>query len=436
MMSPASDAICNLWSALAGEAGDNALFLSDCFFHTVEALVVVEQTEGIDPMALFVLRALEFAQPADAEHVDEVLHLGRQVTRQLLEGLVENGLLTESAAAFRLTDQGRSTLHAGQLIRRVLRRRLFHFVHPGMQYVAVHDPKGNLLGDLSPNRAPAPWEFDPAVLREVVARPMEWKRRHRFPQDVLDVVTTPVPAGPPDDDTTASGAVKKEPPETLQHLVVDKAQLVTCALVARAWGAGVEGLVAYPVSAHGSLLPGKSQPLFSLDDADDIRKICPTLWTEPDAEQVTQSWLTLAAQKLLPEPERADVRFDGRRLVIVLTEALAGRWNDFVVLALQGELRWHVPCGDLLRLCPIAVEGADAQVSAQLQVLRSILTLELDPELADILRDSTRLENWLSAQGLAVCPSLRGLADLAFRFGRYRVAYQIAELEDMSDAPV
>jgi hypothetical protein len=31
-------------------------------------------------------------------------------------------------------------------------------------------------------------------------------------------------------------------------------------------------------------------------------------------------------------------------------------------------------------------------------------------------------------------PSPRGLADLAFRYGRYRLAYEIGELEDMCDA--
>jgi hypothetical protein len=94
MMFFSPEAVRDLWTALAGDAPDSAVFVSECFFHTVEALVAVEESEGIDPMALFVLRAFEFAQPPDVEHLDEVLHLGRQVTRQLLGGLALNGLLT------------------------------------------------------------------------------------------------------------------------------------------------------------------------------------------------------------------------------------------------------------------------------------------------------------------------------------------------------
>jgi hypothetical protein len=438
MMPLSPDAVRSLWTTLLGDGGADVVFLGDCFFHTVEAQVAVEQSEDIDPLALFVLRAFEFAQRANAEGLDEVLHLGRQVMRQLLGTLVASGLLTESPPTYRLTDQGRGTLQTRRLVRRVLQRRLFHFLHPAMRYVAVHDPKGNLLCDLSPSRAPAPWEFDPSALREAAARPAEWKRRHRFPQDVAEVITAPVsPDAAGESSPTASDAAGTgQAPAAPQHLVVDKAQVITCALAARAEGPDVREVVGYPISAHGSLLRGKGQPLFALDDAEDILRAFPAIRPESNAEEVTESWMALAARSMLPEPERAVVRFEEGRLVALLTADLLGRWGTFVALAVQDQLRWHVAHGPLLRVCPVAVEGADAAASVQLQALRSVLRLEQDPKRADIVRSAAALRDWLAAQGLQPRPSPRGLADLAFRFGRYRLAYQVGELEDMADAPV
>ena len=223
------DAVRGLWTALAGYTGNGTVFLGECFFHTVEALVAVEQAEGIDPMALFVLRAFEFAVPSDVERLDKVLHLGRQVTRQLIGSLIANGLLLESSDSFQLTDQGHATLQTGRLVRRILLRRLFHFLHPSLLYVAVHDPKGNLLCDLSPSRAPTPWEFEPTTLHQVIAQTAEWKRWHRFPQDIVEVITSPVSPDPSENPAlkVPDTAGPTPAPVSLQHLIVNKAQVIT-----------------------------------------------------------------------------------------------------------------------------------------------------------------------------------------------------------------
>lgn len=435
-MSLSPDAVRGLWASLADDAGDSAVFLGDCFFHTVEALVAVEQVEVIDPMPLFVLRAFEFAQPTDVEQLDKVLHLGRQVTRQLLSGMIVNGLVTESPPTYRLTDEGRSTLQTGRVIRRILLRRLFHFLHPSLNYVAVLDPKGNLLSDLSPSNAPSPWEFDPAILREVIARPAEWKNQHRFPQDIAEIVTEPSavpkeirPAAP---DTAGRAQTSVE----LQHLIVDKSQVITCALVVRRNGSETIDLAGYAISVHGNLVRSKAQPLFLLNGPDDVHQAFPTLWSPPTPEQVTESWLALAARKMLLEPERVRARFEEGRLVILLTADLLDRWCAFVALAVRDHLHWYVPDGPFHRLCPVAVEGVDTPAAEQLQTLRAILRLEQEPKRADIVRRGEMLRDWIGAQGLPSCPSLRGLANRAFRFGRYRLAYEIGELEDMTDATV
>jgi hypothetical protein len=438
MMPLSSAAIRDLWSNLGGDAHDCVIVVGECLFHTVEALVAVEQAEGVDPMAFFVMRAFEFADPVDANHLNEVLHLGRQVTRQLLSGLVANGLVTESMSTYCLTDQGRSTLNTGRVVRRALRRRIFHFLHPGLCYVAIHDPKGNRLSDLSPSRVPGPWEFDPTTLREAIARPAEWKQQHRFPQDVADVITDPVVLDAAEGTAlrASDAAGTTQAPAVPQHVIVDKAQVIACALVVRVNGSNATELVGYPVSAHGSMLRGKNQPLFSLHESGQIHQAFAALWSPPTAEEVTESWLALAAQNMLPGAEQAGVRFEEGRLVILLTADLLDRWGAFAALALQNHLRWQIPVGPLHKVCPVDVRGADAPATAQLQALRAVLRLEQDPRRADIVRGVETLRDWLAAQELSSCPSPRALAELAFRFARYRLAYEIAEMEDMSDAAV
>src|SRR5262249_14388351 len=96
---------------------------------------------------------------------------------------------------------------------------------------------------------------------------------------------------------TVGGA---QPPLSPQHLIVDKAQVITCALVVSNGGSDTVQLAGYPSSVHGNLLRGKGQPLFSLDEADDIRRAFPALWSEPTAEQITESWVALAAGNMLP----------------------------------------------------------------------------------------------------------------------------------------
>lgn len=436
------DAIRGLYTTLVGQAEDCTVVLGECFFHTVEALVAVEEVEGIDPMPLFVLRAFEFARPADVEHLDGVLHIGRQVMRQVLNGMTANGLVAaESESTYCLTESGRNTLQTGHVIRRTPARRIFRFLHPAMKYVAVHDPKGNLLSDLSPRRTPSPWEFSPDLLRHAIAQSADWKRRHGFPANVADVITEPLspeavePVNPEPGLVAAHADSSQGQAKPLQHLVVDKAQVVTCALVIRPIAADAAELSGYPVSGHGKLVRG-TQPLFSLHAPVEVAQVFPGLLQPPTPQEVTGGWLTLAARLMLPEAEQAEVRFENNSLVIALSADQLGRWMNLVALAMQAQLYWQVPHAPLLKLCKVAVVGADSATTTRLQVLRSVLNLEQDARRGEIVRSEGTLREWLAAQGLPHDMSSRDLADVAFRFGRYRLAYEISELEDMSDAPV
>lgn len=447
MLSLSPDAIRSLWTTLVGDSVDSAVFVGECFFHAVEALVAVEEVEGIDPMPLFTLRAFEFAQPATVEQLDGVLHLGRQVIRQLLTGLAADGLVAESAATFRLTDAGSGTLRTGRIVKHVEDRRQFYFLHPAMEYVAVHNPRGNVLSDLAPSRVPEPWTFDAALLESAIAQPAEWKRSHHFPHAIAQVITRPTSANPEVREESPQDALvtcrTKEDMDKAskllkhwRHIVVDKAQVVVCAVVIRMSGEDANDLAAYPVAAHGSLVGGRGQPLFCLRNSGDIDQAFPGLWSVPAPDKVTETWRTFAARHMLSEPDLASVRFEQDRLIVTLDSGLIEAWSAFVSLAVQDQLRWYVAIGPLCRLCPVVVEGGDVLAAEQLQALRAILRLEQVPERVAIIRDGSRLQSWITEQGLATCPSPRMLANMAFRFGRYRLAYELSELEDMSDAAV
>ena len=177
-------------------------------------------------------------------------------------------------------------------------------------------------------------------------------------------------------------------------------------------------LTGYPVSVHGGLVRGRDQPLFSLYSLADIHQAFPHIWSEPTAEEITESWMAFAMLNMLPECERAGVRYFEGRMEVLLTGDLVDCWSAFAALAIQGRLYWYVPVGPLYRLCSVTVEGADSLAAVQLQALHIILRLEQDPNRAEIVRTIQSLHDWLASRELRDHGSPRGLADLAFRYGR------------------
>jgi hypothetical protein len=430
------DTLRNLWCNLGVEAGSSAVFLSECLLHSVEALFAIEQAESADPLALFVLRGLAFAQPPDVEHLNEILHLGRQVTRQILGDLVKAGLLSESSSMYRLTDQGVQTLNTGTIAWSVLNRRILHFLHPGLRYVVVHDPKGNLLCDLSPKGVPPTWEFDVSVLRELISRPATWKLQHRFPQSIVAVITDPLPANSELRPARDSSAPDAQTTSALEHIVVDKAQFTSCAILAKADGSGAIQLSAHPISSRGSLVQDREKALFTLADQLDIQATFPDIFSEPADADLAKSWQLLASQYELSGTDANTIRFHSGRLTIGVTEEFLDQWKTFVTLVLQGQVCSQIGNGRLDRVCPAAIEAQDEVAARALNVLRVVLTLEGHAKRVEITRSAEVLEDWLPSAGLNSSCKARALAEFAFQFERYRLAYQIGELEDMRDAAV
>src|SRR5262249_31689159 len=152
-----------------------------------------------DPFTLLVLRAVRLghgrsagAAPADdaLRQLDERLHLGPALLRQILQGLRAEGLAAENGAGgWALTPLGEQAVERGEYPKRTRGRRRFRAGRPRAPGpgAAPHFPTPN-----SPRAAPAPgdepWEFDLAALAASVARAAEWKARYGFPGEVSSVL--------------------------------------------------------------------------------------------------------------------------------------------------------------------------------------------------------------------------------------------------------
>src|SRR5262249_2883468 len=154
-------------------------------------------------LTLYILKALDLSAPPPADRpgegavrrLDARLHLGPQVLGRVLRGLEQEGLVRGGPGeAWAVTALGREALGRGEYPRPRRRGRMFHFVAvpdregaPGRepQFLALH----NSSGIAWPPAAGA--RFDVRALAACLGRPPEWKQRHGFPLDVLEILGLP-----------------------------------------------------------------------------------------------------------------------------------------------------------------------------------------------------------------------------------------------------
>src|SRR5262249_56993902 len=124
-----------------------------------------------DPFTLLVLRAVRLghgrsagAAPADdaLRQLDERLHLGPALLRQILQGLRAEGLAAENGAGgWALTPLGEQAVERGEYPKRTRERRSFHFVQPRDSGPGAAPHFLNLNSHSNaPAPADEPWELD------------------------------------------------------------------------------------------------------------------------------------------------------------------------------------------------------------------------------------------------------------------------------------
>src|SRR5262249_54660818 len=125
---PGSRTLAGWWKQLA-YLQPRALWVGHLLLHRVEALAASQLLSRLDSLSLFVLRALALTGGGSLEELDQRLHLGRPLLRQLLRQLEREQLLhSEGADTWSLTLLGNQGLEQGSYLRIHHGRRTFYFV--------------------------------------------------------------------------------------------------------------------------------------------------------------------------------------------------------------------------------------------------------------------------------------------------------------------
>ena len=319
---PGSRYVAAWWKQLA-PLRPRALWAAHFLLHRVEALARTSRVIRPDGATHLLLQAV--APGATAAALEARLCVRRQVVGRLLRQLLGEGLLENTADdRWGLTPLGRAALEQGAYARAGCERRPFHFV----ENESGRPPHFlNLSSGGVPWAADDGWTFDLGVLRDGAARPAEWKERHGFPADVVEVL----------DETAAA---------PWQAVAVDRPGYLAAAVVLTPAEPG-ERLVGYAVNPDGWDL--RADPA-AFAVADGWRDAFPDLAAEPAPEVWREAWGGWCQRRGLPTVEaeacalerheyRVRVRAPGRlldRLRAARSEALKGEaW----LLAVTGRVR-------------------------------------------------------------------------------------------------
>ncbi len=183
---PDGRALAGLWQQLQSRQ-PSAFWLGYLTLHHVEAPVLVRNSTRLDPLSAGMLRYLSAAAPIASRELAGSLGLGPAIAQRLLAELAGAGLIAATdEGLWRATPAGDQLLAADSQPDLVERRQVFHFIDGGPgappRFLAVKHC------DALPFPPDVGWSFAVARLKECIARPPEWKVRHHFPDDVVDLV--------------------------------------------------------------------------------------------------------------------------------------------------------------------------------------------------------------------------------------------------------
>src|SRR5438132_4891889 len=125
---PGSRTVASWWKQLA-PLQPRALWAGHLLLHHVEALATLTLLSPLDSISLFLMRALALAGRTSLEDLDQRLHLGLPLLRQLLRQLQSDKLVgPEENGTWSLTELGQQELQQGSHKQIRQERRVFYFV--------------------------------------------------------------------------------------------------------------------------------------------------------------------------------------------------------------------------------------------------------------------------------------------------------------------
>lgn len=431
----------DLWDRLTRGTPNTIVCLVECYFHAVEAPVEVQILQTLGEFEVFLLRAVQLLRHPSLRELDGLLHLGRQALRQATAALVENGLLAEDTSnSLEITARGTAAITSGVATRHERRRLLFHFIHPSNEYVRIHDLRRPTLFDLGRQDTPRGWHWDTTSLLQPMGLPEEWKREREFPLDVVRLITKGdlgTDDTPPDtldgtNEDSHAGTMGAHQLETF--LIVDRAQAGQCAVMVGFEGDSPLELHAYSLTQLRAAGHVMRRPLFSVRGTKSIMRVLPSLEELNAPDRLQEAWQDVARYCGLEDPDRATVRMDEMQVRIGLDGLLATEWLPFCWQTVTGELHICVDLPGMSCLCALAVEPTDELSRSRLRTLRVLHCVSAMHAANPSFIDSPTLTAGLTEAGYADHIDLRELASLAWQLAEFRLAYSLAELEDMIDA--
>ncbi len=407
----------------------DVLFLATCRIGMIEADFEVEVVQQVHPLHELVLRAIDLPDGRSLGGLSGLLHLPRQFVRQIVSELAASQQVNLNPNGdLLLSNVGRQTLQSGKQQERVRQRRTVFFLGKPNRFLSLRppDPRNadRVFRDLSSKNAGADWQFDQAELEHCCRQLPEWKARHGFPQDIVGLTNNsggaiPGTGAPPPTNPAQPIAVKLTEVDLVLRVVFVNGQPGT--------------LNALPVSRNGHLTAkargNRYLSLFDLNDSQLIHETFPDVLRAPDEEEIRAAWdqFTSARMKSVVGPSQPRVQ-DGRLEVAISAEAIRRSPSDFRRLLVEAPII-SIRTDTMQRLYPLDLVGADETANGQ---LRALLRLE---EWNDCDRETVNdRATELGENGR------RNLADLAWQTAweakHFRLAYYLAEIEDMADADV
>lgn len=439
-----SEAKKHLWRQLAGPDNKIVLYLAECYFHAVEAYVAVERTEQMGELEFFVLKAARLFTQPDLHDLNSVLHVGTQVLRQIVNQFVRDGLLSEeSDGRFRMTPQGRVAAESGRVVKLERTRVLFHFTYDSNEYVRVRDATVRKLRDMRRHETPGDWHFEASSIAQCIGQSEEWKRIRGFPSGIVRLLTA-------EDDKSANEQLSLEADgnrqvdlgrgqdteSTEQFLIVNKAQVAHCAMAVTFSGSVPTGLKAYILPVSEQHTRGHDGLLFSLEGPESVLQAFPAVAASPSRQQINDAWQSLGELHGLQGMDRAVARLEEGRMAIGVTNKQVLGWLALCWNTTKGEVFCDMTLAEANRLCGIALHGKNPTSSRRLQEMQLLFKLAGADDSEFIPRDAANRGQWLSERDFLVDLDIYALASLAWELGEFKLAYRVAELEDMADARV
>lgn len=406
-----------IWTKLSQSECDFVIFLTTCRLHTVEACVAVSLRETIDEFEYFVLKAVDILVCADVESVNSLLHIGRQIILQIVAKMEKDNLLSiTDDGVFGITDMGKESLKSGVLIKLQRKRQIFHFIDQSNEFVKINNRSSGFLVDLEPNDTASDWNFDIKSLQSCIDRADDWKKQHLFSLDVQELIM------PCRRDSGYGELVRQE------TLIIDKAQSVNCAMLVKFKKNKPFELFAYPISRKGYLLD--KDCLFSLMGEDVILETFPYVTGTPEEKQLNAAFKLLGERYSLDEIVDISIKSCRNHTVIKASNDTDINWVKFYWQHAQGNIFYDTTSSAMTRMNKLMIESNNQQaVNLLYEINESHLS-------GNHLKDMSTYKGWLSDKEHLPEVPIRNLASLAWNLGNYRLAYSLAEVEDMVDAKI